>query len=142
MGSRVFVELSRCLTVWLALTACSRTHSPETVSQEFLDSYYIERDHQKALAVVMGAAEDRVRNEAKLVEEGRSAGVSTSAVQPRVYYKLKQKGTTGGDNTLLYALTIDSAGVQLKKEVRLQVRKLRDRDYRVSYFTETDLPSH
>jgi hypothetical protein len=144
MGERLAItqRVLICTAAFVVLSGCSKTRSAEAVAQEFVDAYYIERDHQKALAVSTGVAADRVRTEAKLVEDGKAAGATSSAVLPHVYYKLKQKETTGGDNTLLYALTVDSGGVQLKKEVRLRVRKMRERDYRVSYFTEADLTAH
>jgi hypothetical protein len=121
-----------------ALVGC-KPASPERAAERFIDAYYIERDHQKALSVSTGAAADRVQSEAKLVEEARAAGASQSAVQPHVYYNLRKRETGSGDPTLLYALTIDSGGVQLKKEVRLSVRKMQDAAYRISYFSETDV---
>ena len=45
----------------LSLVGCRKTASPTAAAEAFLDAYYVERDHDRALAVTIGSAEGRVR---------------------------------------------------------------------------------
>jgi hypothetical protein len=119
----------------LSLLGCSKTRSPESVSNEFIDRYYIERNYAKALEVVEEGAAQRVRSEKQLVEE---AGGGAYGVQPRVFYKKAGESPREDGTELTYDLTIDSSGVQLKKEVRLVVKKL-GADFKVTFFHESDV---
>lgn len=119
----------------LSLLGCRKTRSPQSVSNEFIDRYYIERDHAKALEVVEDGAAQRVRSEKQLVQEAGGA----YGVQPRVFYKLmKDTPREDGGAELDYELTIDSSGVQLKKQVRLVVKKFGE-DFKVTFFDEQDV---
>jgi hypothetical protein len=113
---------------------CSKTRSPEAVSKEFIDRYYIERDHAKALEVAEDGAAARIRSEQSLLAGAPAA----SGVLPRVFYNLMKQEASGDHTDLTYALTVDSGGVQLKKEVRLVVRKFGPQ-YKVSFFHERDI---
>jgi hypothetical protein len=129
----------RASFLWpLALAACSKPRSPQAIAEAFIDRYYIERDHVKALALATGIAATRVEEERKLVDEARSEGVEASGVQPHVYYKFLKTTPRGPDTELTYVLTIDSGGVALKKELRVVVTPAADA-YKVSFFNETDL---
>src|SRR5712692_8017259 len=64
------------LMLAVCLIGCSKTRSPVSVSQEFIDRYYIERDHAKALEVAEAGAAERIRSEKKLLEEGGTGGYS------------------------------------------------------------------
>jgi hypothetical protein len=119
------------------LIGCSKTRSPVSVSQEFIDRYYIERDHAKALEVAEAGAAERIRSEKKLLEEGGTGGYS--GVQPRVFYNLEKEQPIGEQTELTYRLTVDSSGVELKKQVRIIVKKAAT-GYKVIFFDERDLP--
>jgi hypothetical protein len=119
----------------LSLMGCSKTGSAESVAGAFIDRYYIERDHDRALALAIEGAADRVRNEAKLARE---AGSAYGGVSPRIFYNLKGQAPQGEMTELTYSMTIDSSGFKLKKEVRLLVKKVGD-EYRVAFFNERDL---
>jgi hypothetical protein len=122
----------------LLLAACDKTRSPRSVSQEFIDRYYIERDHRRALEVVEGGAAERVKSEQKLLSESALAGYI--GVLPRVFYNFDKQEPRGNLTDLTYNLTIDSSGVELKKQVRITVARFGER-YKVTFFNERDLPS-
>src|SRR5712692_10680907 len=117
------MQLSRraSLLLPLSLVACDKTRSPRAVSQEFIDRYYIERDHSRALEVAEGGAAERVRSEKKLLEDAQVVGYS--GVSPRVFYNLLSQEPRGQQTELTYALTIDSSGVEMKKQVFITVAK-------------------
>jgi hypothetical protein len=122
----------------LLLTACDKTRSPRSVSQEFIDRYYIERDHRRALEIVEGGAAERVKSEQRLLSE--SALAADTGVLPRVFYNFQKQEPRGNLTDLTYNLTIDSSGVELKKQVRITVARFGER-YKVTFFNERDLPS-
>jgi hypothetical protein len=122
----------------LALAACGKPRTPQAVAEAFIDRYYIERDHPKALELAAGIAATRVQEERRLVDEGRAAGAGASSVQPHVYYALRKTAPHGRDVELTFDLTIDSGGVPLKKELRIVAFKEGD-SYKVGFFNETDL---
>ncbi len=122
----------------LLLAACDKTRSPRSVSQEFIDRYYIERDHRRALEIVEGGAAERVKSEQRLLSE--SAPAADIGVLPRVFYNFQKQEPRGNLTDLTYNLTIDSSGVELKKQVRITVARFGER-YKVTFFNERDLPS-
>jgi hypothetical protein len=122
----------------LLLAACDKTRSPRSVSQEFIDRYYIERDHRRALEIVEGGAAERVKSEQRLLNE--SALAVDTGVLPRVFYNFQKQEPRGNLTDLTYNLTIDSSGVELKKQVRITVARFGER-YKVTFFNERDLPS-
>jgi hypothetical protein len=121
----------------LLAIGCSKTRSPEAVSKEFIDRYYIERDHAKALEVAEEGAAARIRSEQSLLADSAAAG-AYGGVLPRVFYNLQKQETKGNQTDLTYGLTVDSSGVQLKKEVRIVVRKFGPQ-YKVAFFHERDV---
>ena len=125
------------LILVLVFAGCSKSGSPVAVSRDFIDRYYIERDHAKALEIAEGGAAERIRSERKLLEEAGTGGYT--GVQPRVFYNLQSERPSGEQTELIYYLTVDSSGVQLKKEVRIVVRKVGS-GYKVSFFHDRDLP--
>jgi hypothetical protein len=122
----------------LLLAGCDKTRSPRSVSQEFIDRYYIERDHRRALEIVEGGAAERVKAEQRLLSESALAGYV--GVLPRVFYNFDKQEPRGSLTDLTYNLTIDSSGVELKKQVRITVARFGER-YKVTFFNERDLPS-
>jgi len=116
-----------------SLVGCRKTASPTAAAEAFLDAYYVERDHERALAVSADAAAVRVRSEQTLrAEAGGDYGV-----QPRVFYA-KRKEQLGPDSgELTYEVSIDSSGVKFKKTVALRLRKYGE-DWKVSAFAEHD----
>lgn len=121
----------------LSLVGCRKTASPTGAAEAFLDAYYVERDHDRALALTTGSAEGRVRKERELL-----AGTGGDyGVQPTVHYarrKAEAKPDLSADSQeLTYEVSIDSSGVQLKKEVRVLVKKVGE-DWKVAVFGERD----
>lgn len=118
----------------LSLVGCRKTASPTAAAEAFLDAYYVERDHARALAVSSDGAEARVKQEQKLLAEAGGA----YGVQPRVSYALKRRSPQGeGQDELTYEVSIDSSGVEFKKTVVLRVRK-HGEDWKVSAFLEQE----
>lgn len=118
----------------LSLVGCRKTASPVAAAEAFLDAYYLERDHARALKLCADAAEVRVRREQELrAEAGGDYGV-----QPSVHYKQKSaKEAEAGGQELSYEVSIDSAGVRFRKTVLLRVRRYGE-DWKVSNFVERD----
>ncbi len=133
------MRLSRraSLLLPLLLLVCDKTRSPRSVSQEFIDRYYIERDHARALQLSEAGAAERVRSEKKLLEEAQVGG-SYGGVSPRVFYNLVKQEPKGQQTELTYALTIDSSGVEMKKQVSITVAKFGE-SYKVTFFNERDV---
>jgi hypothetical protein len=109
------------------------------VAETFIDRYYIERDHDKALALCTGIAASRVASEKKLVDEARAAGVDSSAVLPHIYYQRTKSLPKGEDLEQSFTLKIDSGGVVLAKELRVVTRRVGD-NYKVIFFNESEAP--
>src|SRR4051812_20304624 len=116
-----------------SLVGCRKTASPVGTAEAFLDAYYVERDHARALAVSADAAAARVKQEQSLrAEAGGDYGV-----QPRVFYKLRREQKGADLDELTYEVSIDSSGVRFKKTVALRVRQYGE-DWKVSAFAERD----
>jgi hypothetical protein len=122
----------------LLLGGCDKARSPRAVSQEFIDRYYIERDHRRTLEVVEGGAAERVKSEQRLLDGTSLSGYT--GVLPRVFYNFQKQEPRGDQTDLTYNLTIDSSGVELKKQVLITVARFGER-YKVTFFNERDLPS-
>jgi hypothetical protein len=119
----------------LSLVGCRKTASPVAAVEAFLDAYYVEQDHERALAVSADSAELRVRKEQALRAEAGGA----YGVRPRVFYakKRQQPAPGGGAEELTYEVSIDSSGVKFSKTVVLRVKKYGE-DWKVSAFAERD----
>jgi hypothetical protein len=116
-----------------SLVGCRKTASPVAAAEAFLDAYYVERDHARALAVSADAAAARLKQEQSLrAEAGGDYGV-----QPRVFYKLEREQKGEDTDQLTYEVSIDSSGVRFKKTVVLRTRKYGE-DWKVSAFAERD----
>ena len=131
------MELSRraSLLLPLSLLGCSKDGTAAGTAQAFIDRYYLERDHPRALELSAGAAAERVASEQRLLFEGGPS----SGPQPKVYSKLEKTVPRGEDTELTYTLTIDAGGLSLRKRVLVLVKKL-EGHYKVAFFSENDLP--
>src|SRR5262245_32218597 len=81
-----------------SLVGCRKTASPTSAAEAFLDAYYVERDHARALAVSADAAALRVRKEQELRAEAGGA----YGVQPLVGYARTRQREVGGVDELTY----------------------------------------
>ena len=116
-----------------SLVGCRKTASAGAAAEAFLDAYYVERDHARALAVSADSAAARVKQEQALrAEAGGDYGV-----QPRVHYALKREHKVADADELAYEVSIDSSGVKFSKTVVLRVKKFGE-DWKVSAFIERD----
>ena len=116
-----------------SLVGCRKTASAVAAAEAFLDAYYVERDHGRALAVSADAAAMRVKQEQALrAEAGGDYGV-----QPRVFYKLEREQKRDDQDELTYEVSIDSSGERFKKTVVLRVKKYGE-DWKVSAFAERE----
>ena len=86
----------------------------------------------------MGGAAERVKSEQKLLDGTSLAGYT--GVLPRVFYNFQKQEPRGNQTDLIYNLTIDSSGVELKKQVLITVARFGQK-YKVTFFNERDLPS-
>ena len=132
------LRLWRGFALLLLVVACDKTRSPRSVSEEFLDRYYIERKLPRALELAEGGAAERVKSEQRLLDGMSLAGYT--GVLPRVYYNFQKQEPRGDQTDLTYTLTIDSSGVELKKQVLISVARFGQK-YKVTFFNERDLPS-
>ncbi len=121
----------------LSLFGCNGAKSAEAVGSTFVDRYYIEKDHAKALEVSADLAARRVQEEQRLLAE---SGMSDRGAQPRVFYKLTRQTARGTDVELVYAMTIESGGMKIAKDVRLLLKPAGD-SFKVVTFSESDLPA-
>ncbi|MGQ0507621.1 MAG: hypothetical protein ACT4TC_20150 [Myxococcaceae bacterium] len=120
----------------LSLVGCSgKPSSPEAAAEAFVDRYYVEKNHAKALELSEDVAAKRVVEEQKLRQE---AGGPDGAPQPRVFYKQLRKTDRAEDTELVYSMTIDASGMKLRKDVRLVVKPV-DKTFKVVSFTESDV---
>ncbi len=119
----------------LSLIGCTRANDPDAVGAAFVDRYFVERDHAKALELSADLAARRVKDEQKLLQE---SGVGAAGPQPRVFYKLLRRSARAEDTELVYALTIDADGMKLRKELRLVVKPV-GQDLKVVNFSENDV---
>src|SRR5262244_3377068 len=94
----------------LLLAACDKMRSPRSVSEEFIDRYYIERDHSRALQVAEGGAAERVRSEKKLLAASQLSG--SYGVLQRVFYNFVTEEHKGKQTELTYEMTVVSSGVE------------------------------
>lgn len=117
----------------LSLVGCRKTASPTAAAEAFLDAYYVERDHERALAVSADSAEARVKQEQALRAEAGGA----YGVQPRVFYARRKEQLGPDAAELTYEVSIDSSGVKFNKTVALRLRKYGE-DWKVSAFAEHD----
>jgi hypothetical protein len=117
---------------------CIPSDSPIGVARRFLDKYYVELDQQAALQVTTGPAERRVRDEIELLREARRSGLEPT-VRPSVYYrKVRTKvGASDREREVEYELSIDGAGVKLKKRIRLMLEN-GEHGWKVREFLEAD----
>jgi hypothetical protein len=120
----------------LSLVGCKRTRSAQSVSEAFIDEYYIERNPKEALALTTALAAKRVEGEKQLLDQ--AGAQDYGGVQPRVFYNQLKSEPVDDRVQMTYALTIDSAGVKLQKEVRMDIVKVGE-EYRVAFFNERDV---
>jgi len=120
----------------LSLLGCRSTPTPESVSEAFIDRYYIERKPSDALPYTVELAHQRVAQEKELLAQTNTGNYG--GVQPRVFYKRLKTEPKGDVTQVLYALTIDAGGVELKKELRIDV-VARGQELKISFFNERDV---
>lgn len=122
-----------------ALSGCKPSDDPDAVADGFVDAYYIEFDHARALTFAHGGALRRIEDEAKLVDHARSKTAIQEA-KIRVYYSAPEKRVVGDDMVnYRYVLDIRRGAEKLEKPTVIMVAR-RDGRWRVIQFREDGAP--
>jgi predicted small secreted protein len=122
--------------VLLLAAACNRDMSTaQGVAEEFVDRHYVAMDLQKAKALTVSIALEKVNEQIRLID-GQKIDASTQ--KPRVNYKLLEKKESEGRASFLFEGTVRSDdNSSFTRQWRITARKEGD-DWRVSNFTESD----
>jgi hypothetical protein len=122
--------------VLLLAAACNRDVSTaQGVAEEFIDHHYVGMDLQKAKALAVSVALEKINDEIRLTA-GQKVDASTQ--KPRVNYALVDKKETDRRASFLFEGTIRSDdNTSFTRQWRVTARKEGDQ-WRVSNFTESD----
>lgn len=74
----------------LAATACDDPNDPAELADNFVDAYYVEFDHGRALTMAEGPAAARIEHEQALVASVRQT-TSVESSKARVYYEKPER---------------------------------------------------
>jgi hypothetical protein len=130
---------SKAAALLLLGAACGGMKDPGSVSDNFVDKYYVESDQDRALAFTTGIATMRLKEELKLTAEARGGNSGGLQVRPeRVYYK-RRTGQSGSDKRAFdYDLDIrPQGGGELQRIAHVDLEKQADGSWRVGNFSET-----
>jgi len=120
----------------LLATACNRDMSTaQGVAEEFVDQHYVGMDLEKAKALAVSIALEKINDEIRLTV-GQKIDASTQ--RPRVNYTLLDKKETDHRASFLFEGTIRSDdNTSFIRQWRVTARREGDQ-WRVSNFTESD----
>lgn len=120
----------------LLAAACNRDmNTAQGVAEEFVDQHYVEINLQRAKALAVSIALEKINEEIRLTT-GQKIDASTQ--KPRVNYTLLEKKETDQRAFFLFEGTIRSDDTtSFTRRWRVTARKEGDR-WRVSNFTESD----
>lgn len=126
--------MKRALALAL-LAACGGMKDPGAVADKFVDRYYVESDQESALQLAAGVASLQLRDELKLVAEGRQGDPGMQVRQVRVYYSRKSLEGDGDKREADYQLDIrPQGGGELKRGAHLELRRQADGTWRVERY--------
>jgi hypothetical protein len=120
----------------LLLVACSRDISTaQGVAEEFVDQHYVVMDLQRAKALAVSVALEKVNDEIRLTT-GQAIDAATQ--KPRVNYTLVEKKESDRRASFLFEGTIRSDdNTTFTRHWRITARK-EGEQWRVSNFTESE----
>lgn len=120
-----------------AAAACTDLESAEGVAAAFMDRYYVEADHARALLLAAGDAARRIEEEKSLAAQGRAQGAIPQGLQSNVYYqRLRVEPREAGRTDVTFRLRIQpqAGGEPFFKDAKLVMRK--DGAWKVHAFAE------
>lgn len=120
----------------LVSTACSKTGSPEEVSEAFLFRYFIELNQRGALELSTGLATKKLQKEIELTQNIRMLpNLDLAQHKPFLDYEFQEiKEGKDGTYALYYDITIENpGGTDHKREVILTAVEI-DGEWRVNNF--------
>jgi hypothetical protein len=125
------------LILGLLLTAaCSRDMSTaQGVAEEFVDQHYVGMNLEKAKALAVSVALNKIDEEIRLTV-GHQIDASTQ--KPRVNYTLVEKKESGQRASFLYEGTVRSEDNSTFTRKWLITTRKEGKQWRVSNFTESD----
>jgi hypothetical protein len=124
------------LILGLLLAACSRDmNTAQGVAEEFVDQHYVGMNLEKAKALAVSVALNKIDEEIRLTV-GQQIDASTQ--KPRVNYTLLEKKESGQRASFLYEGTIRSEDNSTFTRKWLITTRKDGNHWRVSNFTESD----
>jgi len=120
----------------LLAAACSRDMSTaQGVAEEFVDQHYVGMNLEKAKALAVSVALNKIDEEIRLTV-GQQIDASTQ--KPRVNYTLLEKKESGQRASFLYEGTVRSEDNSTFTRKWLITTRKEENQWRVSNFTESD----
>ena len=120
----------------LLAAACSRDMSTaQGVAEEFVDQHYVGMNLEKAKALAVSVALNKIDEEIRLTV-GQQIDASTQ--KPRVNYTLLEKKESGQRASFLYEGTVRSEDNSTFTRKWLITTRKEGNQWRVSNFTESD----
>ncbi|HUJ28786.1 MAG TPA: hypothetical protein VLW85_22350 [Myxococcales bacterium] len=121
--------------ILLASVACGGMKDPGSVADKFVDRYYVESDQDSALPLTTGVATMQLKDELRLVSEGRKGDPGMQVRQVRVYYSRKSLTGEGERREAEYELDIrPQGGGELKRGAHLELLQQPDGTWRVERY--------
>lgn len=127
--------LALCLAVFLAIAACSRADSPESIARSFVEQYYVQPDLPGAKALADGLARAKIEDQEALV---RAAPRPDGAAGRTVSYSLYMTRRKGEDKVFfVYDLAISVDRRVMKKRAFIHTTRVQE-GWRVTNFQDED----
>lgn len=124
-----------CLATLVLLVACSRSDSPESVAQDFVERYYVQPNLGKAKALAHGLARHKIEKEQQLLQPMSQAVIPGDRA---VSYTLYTTRGMGEDRIFfVYDLAISVDRQTMKKRAFISTSRVKE-GWRVTNFQEED----
>lgn len=124
-----------CLATLVLLVACSRSDSPESVAQDFVERYYVQPNLEKAKALAHGLARHKIEKEQQLLQPMSQEVISGDRA---VSYSLHATRGMGEDRIFfVYDLAISVDRQTMKKRAFISTTRVKE-GWRVTNFQEED----
>lgn len=124
-----------CLATLVLLVACSRSDSPESIAQDFVERYYVQPNLEKAKALAHGLARHKIEKEQQLVQSVSQAVIPGGRA---VSYSLYATRGMGEDRIFfVYDLAISVDRQTMKKRAFISTSRVKE-GWRVTNYQEED----